>query len=99
MGVSYGAGDVAGAGNVLIDGPTRLELDYIGREPARIAGWIIFIGAAVACLAAVSLPLITDDLQDWEIPLGIGMGVLGVGMAVGIPLLAWNDSGIVRVLE
>jgi len=81
-----------------VDEALSVTMHFEDREDARIAGWILggsSLGAALVVLATVAA-LSTDTAR---IVLGvIAAGVGAGGLAVGIPLVAWNDSAAVDVL-
>ncbi|MEO1228177.1 MAG: hypothetical protein AAFZ18_04660 [Myxococcota bacterium] len=78
-----------------------LRLEFASRRGARITGWVVFGASAVAALAIIASPLFADDIteEDIWVPAGIGLGTLGAGIAVGLPLMLLRDHAEVTRLR
>jgi hypothetical protein len=91
LGVSQGQGGARRADHNLftIDGDMSLQLEYESREAARIAGWIVFIGGALAGAGILLGGILTnDDIVPWLVA---GSVTLAVSEIVGLALAFLDD--------
>lgn len=100
LGISQGQGAARRADHNLftIDHDLSLELEYESREGARIAGWITFIGGALAGAGVLlgGIAAKSDDFIDWIIA---GSTVLVVSEIIGLALAFLNDHADIRVMD
>lgn len=102
LGVSQGQGAARRGDHNLftLDADTSLELEYESREGARIAGWITFIGGALAgsgiMLGGILGSSSSDDFVTWLVA---GAVVLGVCEIVGLALAFLNDHADIRRID
>lgn len=103
LGVSQGQGGARRADHNLftVDSDMSLELEYESREAARIVGWIVFIGGALAGAGIMLGGILGDGGRgdgwlDWLIA---GAVVLGVSEIVGLALAFLNDHADIRRID
>src|SRR6185369_14009800 len=100
LGVSQGQGAARRGDHNLftIDHDMSLELEYESREAARIVGWLVFIGGAIAG-AGVMLGGILGNTSDFVTWLIAGSVVLVVSEIVGLALAFLNDHADIRQID
>jgi hypothetical protein len=99
LGVSQGQGPARRGDHNLftIDGNMSLELEYDSREAARIAGWVVFIGGALAGAGIMLGGILTnEDMVPWLVAGGV---TLAVAEIVGLALAFLNDHADIRRID
>lgn len=101
FGLSQGAsGNAQRAGIVYpLTTDTHFVAEFSSRGVERAIGWTVFSLSAVACVVIVLVPLFVSDYSENTLftTLGVGLGTLVGGMAVGFPLIFLNDHAEVRI--
>lgn len=101
FGISQGEGNAVRArgGPFTVTSDMAFELDFESRDGLRVLGWLTFTLSAVASAVIILVPLMVNDYSDTALytSLGVSLGVLAVGTAVGLPFIFLNDHSEVRV--
>jgi hypothetical protein len=101
FGLSQGASGNAQRASIVypLSTDTHFVAEFSSRGVERAIGWTVFSLSAVACVVTVLVPIFVSDFSESTLftSLGVGLGTLVVGMAVGFPLIFLNDHAEVRI--